>query len=50
MTIPKIQERVKELMIEQGLDVYDELQFAQVTIIYLQAQRDSLIEQHEEAK
>jgi len=50
MTILKIQERVKELMIEQNLDVFNELLFAQVSIIYLQAQRDSLIEQHEESK
>ena len=50
MTIPKIQERVKELMIEQGLDTSNELLVAQVSIIYLQAQRDSLIEQREEAK
>jgi len=45
MTILKIQERVKELMIEQNLDVFDELLFAQVTIIYLQAQRELLVEQ-----
>ena len=50
MTIPRIQERVKELMIEQGLNAFNELMVARVSIIYLQAQRDSLIEQHEEAK
>jgi len=47
MTILKIQERVKKLMIEQNLDVSNELLVAQVSIIYLQAQRDSLIEQRE---
>jgi len=47
MTIPKIQERVKELMIEQGLDTSNELMVAQVSIIYLQAQRDLFVEQRE---
>jgi len=48
MTIPKIQERVKELMIEQNLDVFNELLVAQVSIIYLQAQRDTLVGLQEE--
>jgi len=46
----EITNRIKELMIEQGLDVSNELLAMDITIIYLQAQRDSLIEQHEEAK
>jgi len=54
MTIPKIQERVKErvkeLMIERGLDVSNEMLAIDIIIIYLQAKRDSLIEQREESK
>jgi len=50
MRIPKIQERVKELMIEQGLDTSNELLILNITIIYVQAQRDLLIEQYEGSK
>ena len=50
MTQIEISNRVKELMIEQNLDVFDELLVAQVSIIYLQAQRDLLVEQHKESK
>jgi len=50
MTELEVKERVKELMIEQGLDVSNQMLVMDITIIYLQAQRDSLIEQHEESK
>jgi len=45
MTIPEIQERVKELMIEQGLNISNELLVINIACIYLQAQRDSLTDQ-----
>jgi len=44
MIIRKIQERVKELMIEQGLDVSNEMLVLNITIIYVQAQKDSLLD------
>jgi len=50
MTELEMKERVKELMIEQGLDVSNQMLVMDITIIYLQAQRDSLIEQHEESQ
>ena len=50
MTIPKIKERVKELMIEQGLDVSNEMLAIDIIIIYLQAQRDLLVQQREESQ
>jgi len=49
MTIPKIQEHVKELMIEQRMDTSNEMLVLDITIIYLQAQRNLLAEQHKEA-
>jgi len=42
----EMKERVKELMIEQALDVSNQMLVMDITIIYLQAQRDLLIEQH----
>jgi len=45
--VKKTNQRVKELMIEHGLDVSNELLVVQVSIIYLQAQRDLLVEQKE---
>ena len=50
MTIPKIRERVEELMILQGLSISNEMLILDITIIYLQAQRDLLVEQHEGSK
>jgi len=50
MTELEMKERVKELMIEQGLDVSNQMLVMDITIIYLQAQRDLLIEQHERSK
>jgi len=49
MTIPEIQEHVKELMIEQRMDTSNEMLVLDITIIYLQAQRNLLAEQHKEA-
>jgi len=46
----KINNRVKELMIEQGMDTSNELLVAQVSIIYLQAHRDLLVELHKGSK
>jgi len=45
MTIPKIRLRVEELMILQGLSISNELLVINIAIIYLQAQRDTLVEQ-----
>jgi len=50
MTELEMKERVKELMIEQGLDVSNQMLVMDITIIYLQAQRDLLIEQHKGSK
>jgi len=50
MTILKMKDRVRELMIELGLDVSNEMLILNITIIYLQAQRDSLAEQREESR
>jgi len=50
MTIPKIQERVEELMILQGMDTSNETLVLDNTIIYLQAQRDLIAEQREESQ
>jgi len=47
MDINKIKNRVTELMIEQKLDVSNEFLVANIAIIYVQAQRDLLIEQGE---
>jgi len=47
MTELEMKERVKKLMIEQALDVSNQMLVMDITIIYLQAQRDLLIEQHE---
>jgi len=50
MTILKIQERIKELMVQQGLDTSNEMLFLDITIIYVQAKRDLLVQQREESK
>jgi len=50
MTELEMKERVKELMIEQALDVSNQMLVMDITIIYLRAQRDLLIEQHEGSK
>jgi len=46
----KILERVKELMVQQGLDTSNEMLFLDITIIYVQAKRDLLVQQHKESK
>ena len=46
----QINKRIKELMIEQGLDTSNEMLVLDITIIYVQAQRDLLVQQREESK
>jgi hypothetical protein len=43
----KIYERVLELMKENELDTNDDLLVVKITIIYLEAQRDQLVESGE---
>jgi len=50
MTQIEINKRIKELMIEQGLDTSNEMLVLDITIIYVQAQRDLLVQQREESK
>ena len=50
MTQIEINNRLKELMIEQGLDTSNEMLVLDITIIYVQAQRDLLVQQREESK
>jgi len=50
MTQIEIINRIKELMIEQGMDTSNELLAMDITIIYIQAQRDLLVQQREESK
>ena len=50
MTQTKIKERVKELMMQQGLDTSNERFAMDIAIIYLQAQRDLLVQQREGSK
>ena len=50
MTEIEISNRIKDLMIELGLDVSNEMLILNITIIYLQAQRDLLVQQREESK
>jgi len=50
MTQIEIINRIKELMIEQGMDTSNEMLVLDITIIYVQAQRDLLVQQREESK
>jgi len=50
MTQIEINNRIKELMIEQGLDTSNEMLVLDITIIYVQAQRDLLVQQREGSK
>jgi len=50
MTQTEIINRIKDLMIEQGMDTSNEMLVLDITIIYVQAQRDLLVQQREESK